>query len=156
MSVKLIDNKAFYGYRVRRTVDEKLYQIYFSLKKNGKRMNPKQQANVMAEAEELDQELTDMQALARLPNEKNCFHKDGTIKGISFLNKKEKSGNATPIFQVGCMSLVEDRIICTSFSCNKHGHEKAWIMAARYFAEHKEINKRTNLYKKILGSMPGE
>ena len=37
MSVKLLDNDAFYGYRVRRTVDAKLYQEYFSLKKNGKR-----------------------------------------------------------------------------------------------------------------------
>ena len=38
MSVKLLDNQAFYGYRVRRTVDGKLYQEYFSLKDSGKRL----------------------------------------------------------------------------------------------------------------------
>ena len=32
VSVKLLDNEAFYGYRVRRTVNGKLYQEYFSLK----------------------------------------------------------------------------------------------------------------------------
>ena len=39
MSVKLLDNKAFYGYRVRRTVAGELYQEYFSLKKDGKRLD---------------------------------------------------------------------------------------------------------------------
>ena len=38
MSVKLLDNDAFYGYRVRRTVDAELFQEYFSLKSAGKRV----------------------------------------------------------------------------------------------------------------------
>ena len=41
VSVKLLDNEAFYGYRVRRTVNGKLYQEYFSLKKEGKRLGPR-------------------------------------------------------------------------------------------------------------------
>lgn len=39
VSVKLLDNDAFYGYRVRRSVDGKLYQEYFSLKREGKRLS---------------------------------------------------------------------------------------------------------------------
>ena len=50
MSVKLLDNEAFYGYRVRRTVNGKLYQEYFSLKKGGKRMGPKLRKLAQAEA----------------------------------------------------------------------------------------------------------
>ena len=38
MSVKLLDNDAFYGYRVRRTVDAELFEEYFSLKSAGKRV----------------------------------------------------------------------------------------------------------------------
>ena len=51
MSVKLIDNQAFYGFRVRRTVNGKLYQEYMSLKKAGKRLGPRQTRSVERLAE---------------------------------------------------------------------------------------------------------
>ena len=38
MSVELLDNPRFYGFRVRRQIDGKTYQEYFSLKENSKRM----------------------------------------------------------------------------------------------------------------------
>ena len=59
MSVKLLDNEAFYGYRVRRTVDGKLYQEYFSLKKNGKRMGLRLHKQVEKQAIARDQGLID-------------------------------------------------------------------------------------------------
>ena len=52
MSIKLLDNEAFYGFRVRRTVNGKLYQEYFSLKKNGRRMGPRLQKQVERQAAE--------------------------------------------------------------------------------------------------------
>ena len=65
MSVKLLDNQAFYGYRVRRTVDGKLYQEYFSLKENGKRLNGAKKKAIEAAAQARDQELERAQIKAR-------------------------------------------------------------------------------------------
>lgn len=65
MSVKLLDNQAFYGYRVRRTVDGKLYQEYFSLKENGKRLTGAKKKAVEAAAQARDQELERAQIKAR-------------------------------------------------------------------------------------------
>ena len=38
MSLELLDNPRFYGYRVRRQIEGKTYQEYFSLKENSKRL----------------------------------------------------------------------------------------------------------------------
>ena len=57
MSVKLIDNEAFYGFRVRRTVGGRLYQEYFSLKKSGKRLGVRQTRAVERLAQARDEEL---------------------------------------------------------------------------------------------------
>ena len=92
MSVKLIDNEAFYGYRVRRTVDGKLFQEYFSLKKDGKRMKPAERKKVLATAETRDSVLDTQQKKAKVARKaERCFHDNGSVKGISFLKKKEKS-----------------------------------------------------------------
>jgi hypothetical protein len=50
VSVKLLDNKAFYGFRVRRTVAGKLYQEYFSLKTGGSRLEGKKKKEIEKEA----------------------------------------------------------------------------------------------------------
>ena len=155
MSVKLIDNDAFYGYRVRRTVDGKLYQEYLSLKKDGKRMGPSLQKQVENKAKKRDAELELAQRKAKESKKgERCFHSDGTIKGISFLKKKEKSGNLTPIFQVGIASELDNKIVCTSFSVNAHGLQGAWMKAVEAFIKHKKIKKGTKLYKQILAAMP--
>ncbi len=155
MSVKLIDNDAFYGYRVRRTVDGKLYQEYLSLKKEGKRMTAAAQKRVLGAAKARDLELEDAQKKAKERKKaERCFHADGSVKGISFLKKKEKSGNLTPIFQVGIASEIENKIVCTSFSVNAHGLNAAWDKAVAAFTQHKNIRKGTKLYKKIAAAMP--
>lgn len=155
MSVKLIDNEAFYGFRVRRTVNGKLYQEYFSLKKGGKRLGSKQKKTVEEAAKARDQEL-------RLEQEKSkekrkaelCFNKDGSVKGISYLVKTEKSGTKTPIFQIGIASALENKIVCTSFSINAHGKQEAWNKAVHSYAEHKQVRKSSKLYKQLLAAMP--
>ncbi|CAA0120574.1 Uncharacterised protein [BD1-7 clade bacterium] len=155
LSVKLIDNDAFYGYRVRRTVDGKLYQEYLSLKKAGKRMGPTQQKRVERIANKRDAELEEAQRKAKDSRKaERCFHTDGTVKGISFLKKKEKSGNLTPIFQVGIASEIENKIVCTSFSVNAHGLEGAWFKAVEAYTHHKSIRKNTKLYRQIKAAMP--
>ncbi len=155
MSVKLIDNDAFYGYRVRRTVDGKLYQEYLTLKKAGKRMGAAAQKKVLNQAKARDLELETAQKKAKESKKaERCFHDDGSVKGISFLKKKEKSGNLTPIFQVGIASEVDDKIVCTSFSVNAHGLEEAWLKAVEAYAHHKKIKKGTKLYKQLLAGMP--
>ena len=155
MSVKLIDNDAFYGYRVRRTVDGKLFQEYLSLKGNGKRLGPKLRKQVESEAKVRDEELGDMQKKAKVANKaKRCFHDDGSVRGISFLKKQEKSGNITPIFQVGISSVATDKIVCTSFSANAHGLKGSWDKAVESYCLHKQIKKGTKLYKQILAAMP--
>lgn len=155
MSVKLIDNEAFYGFRVRRTVNGKLYQEYFSLKKGGKRLASKQKKAVEDEAKGRDDEL-------RLEQEKSkekrkaelCFNKDGSVKGISYLVKTEKSGTKTPIFQIGIASALENKIVCTSFSINAHGKQEAWSKAVQSYAEHKQVRKGSKLYKQLLAAIP--
>lgn len=155
MSVKLLDNEAFYGYRVRRTVNGKLYQEYFSLKKNGKRMGPRLRKQVEAEALSRDEELAqEQQKVRKKLKAERCFNADGTVKGISYLLKTEKSGTVTPIFQIGIASELENKIVCTSFSLNAHGKEEAWRKAVEAYARHKVIGKNSKLYKDLLRAMP--
>ena len=156
MSVKLLDNDAFYGYRVRRTVDGKLFQEYFSLKKDGKRMTGAARKRVENAAARRDKALAKEQLNARQANKADrCFNANGSVRGISYLVKTEKSGTKTPIFQVGIASEKDGKIICTSYSINAHGKKAAWEMAVATFAEHKGIGKATKLYKQLLAAMPG-
>ena len=155
MSVKLLDNQAFYGYRVRRTVDGKLYQEYFSLKENGKRLNGAKKKAIEAAAQARDLELEREQTKAReAAKDVRCFNADGSVKGISYLLKTEKSGNLTPIFQVGIASEVERKTVCTSFSLNAHGRNGAWEKAVDAYAKHKSIKRNSKLYKKLKSAMP--
>ncbi|AKH70859.1 hypothetical protein IMCC21906_03222 [Spongiibacter sp. IMCC21906] len=155
MSVKLLDNRAFYGYRVRRTVAGELFQEYFSLKKDGKRLEGRQKKQIEKEAIERDAELEERQ-LRYLEDTKEdrCFKPDGTVRGISYLLKTEKSGNLTPIFQVGVASKVEKKTVCTSFSLNAHGSDDAWERAVDAYAKHKSIHKNSKLYQRLLEAMP--
>lgn len=155
MSVKLIDNEAFYGFRVRRTVNGKLYQEYYSLKNNGKRLSVRATKEVEKEALARDQVLLNEQVESKKKRKAElCFNKDGSVKGISYLVKTEKSGTKTPIFQIGIASEQENKIVCTSFSINAHGKDEAWKKAVAAYAEHKLIRKGTKLYKEILAAMP--
>ena len=155
MSVKLLDNEAFYGYRVRRTVNGKLYQEYFSLKKAGKRMGPRLKKKIELQAKARDEELAnEQQRVKKQLKGERCFNADGSVKGISYLLKTEKSGTITPIFQIGIASELESKIVCTSFSLNAHGKEQAWRHAVDAYSKHKLIGKNSKLYKKLLTSMP--
>lgn len=155
MSVKLLDNEAFYGYRVRRTVNGKLYQEYFSLKKNGKPLGPRLRKKVEIEATKRDDELIEEQArIKKKLKAERCFNADGSVKGISYLLKTEKSGSVTPIFQIGIASELEEKIVCTSFSINAHGKKEAWKKAVDTYSRHKVISKNTKLYKKLIASAP--
>ena len=155
VSVKLLDNDAFYGYRVRRTVDAQLFQEYFSLKMLGKRLKGAARNKVHGLAQERDEELFYLQIKAKKANKAlRCFNQNGSVKGISYLLKTEKSGAETPIFQVGIASDVDAKIICTSYSINAHGKDLAWKKAVDTFAKHKVIGKGTKLYKQLLSAMP--
>jgi hypothetical protein len=155
VSVKLLDNKAFYGYRVRRTVAGKLYQEYFSLKTGGARLEGKSKSDVEQEALSRDAVLeAQQQRYLDETKEDRCFKSDGTVRGISYLLKTEKSGNLTPIFQVGVASKVENKTVCTSFSLNAHGSDDAWQRAVEAYAKHKSIRKNTKLYQRLIKAMP--
>lgn len=155
MSVKLLDNEAFYGYRVRRTVNGKLYQEYYSLKKAGKRIGPRLKRKVELEAIERDEALIEEQKRVKKQlKATRCFNANGSVKGISYLLKTEKSGTVTPIFQVGIASELEDKIVCTSFSLNAHGKELAWKKAVDAYAKHKVIGKNSKLFKQLMSAIP--
>ncbi len=156
MSVKLIDNEAFYGFRVRRAINGKLYQEYFSLKagSKGKRLPKRAIGGVKRQAEARDAELRSLQEKDRRQRKaERCFRPDGSVRGISGLVKREKSGTDTPIVQVGIASWLEGRIICTSFSVKAHGKKEAWRKAVAAYANHKQIAKQSKLYKRLLGAM---
>lgn len=155
MSVKLLDNEAFYGYRVRRTVNGKLYQEYFSLKKEGKRMGPRLQKQIEREAVARDEQLmVEQKRMKKKLKSVRCFNHDGSVRGISYLMKTEKSGSMTPIFQVGIASELEEKIVCTSFSLNAHGKKQAWSKAVDAYARHKLISKNSKLYKELVKAIP--
>lgn len=155
MSVKLLDNEAFYGYRVRRTVSGKLYQEYFSLKQGGEKLQGRNKKLIEQAALRRDDELAQLQNKIRekLKSDR-CFNSDGSVRGISYLMKTEKSGAVTPIFQLGIASELEQKIVCTSFSLNAHGQAEAWRKAVDTYAKHKVIRKNTKLYKQLLAAKP--
>lgn len=156
LSVKLLDNEAFYGYRVRRTINGTLYQEYFSLKQDGARLEGRAKKQVEQSAVARDEELTALQEKTRTKlKATRCFNSDGSVRGISYLLKTEKSGTVTPIFQIGIASELEKKIVCTSFSVNAHGTEEAWRRAVDAYAKHKVIRRNTKLYRQLLEAMPG-
>ena len=102
MSVELLDNPRFFGFRVRRQIEGKTYQEYFSLKENSKRMRGAKRAEVKAVADARDAVLKDLQQRARDKNDREIqLDPSGQIRGILCRMKKEKSGTLTPVFQVG-------------------------------------------------------
>ena len=118
-------------------------------------MGPRLQKAVEREAISRDEELQKKQERSKERRKAEmCFKRDGSVKGISYLIKKEKSGTLTPIFQIGIASEVDSKIVCTSFSINAHGKKRAWGMAVDSYAGHKKISKRSKLYQDLMKSMP--
>lgn len=155
MSVKLIDNNAFYGYRARRTVNGTLYQEYFPLKPNGKKLSQRAVKQVKQQADARDAELKALADKDRQARKaERCFRPDGSVRGIAYQLRKEKSGTRTPQFMVGIQSDLHNKVCCTSFSVNAHGYADAWQKAVDYFALHKGISKRTKLYKQLVATKP--
>lgn len=155
MSVELLDTPRFFGYRVRRQILGKTYQEYFSLKENGKRLRGERRARVKATAEARDTELERQQdTLQRKRAKEVRIDGDGQVRGILCRLKAEKSGNRTPVFQIGVMSLLENRIVNTTVSINKFGVDEAWRRAVEFYARHKKISKRSSAYRSLLDAGP--
>ena len=155
MSVELLDNPRFYGFRVRRQIDGRTYQEYFSLKENGKRMRGAKKAEVKTLADARDAELKVLQQKKRDKNDREItLDETGQIKGILCRMKREKSGTLTPVFQVGVMSRVRMKIVNTTVSIPKHGRVQAWQRAVDFYCEHKNIGKRTKTYKELITRCP--
>jgi hypothetical protein len=155
MSVELLDNPRFHGFRVRRQIDGKTYQEYFSLKESGKRLRGAKRAAVKEVADARDVELAALQQKSKDKADREIqLDENGQVKGILCRLKKEKSGTMTPVFQVGIMSRVSSKIVNTTVSLNKHGIEGAWEKAVEFYCNHKQISKRTKIYKDLLARCP--
>jgi hypothetical protein len=155
MSVELLDSPRFYGYRVRRQIDGKTYQEYFSLKPNGKRLRGLERVGVKATADARDDELRVRQQKLRGKAAKEVhISAKGQVRGILCRLKAEKNGTRTPVFQVGLMSVVKGKIVNTTVSINKYGIDAAWQRAVDYFVTHKGISKRTRAYRDLLAAQP--
>lgn len=157
MSVELLDTPRFHGFRVRRQISGKTYQEYFSLKENGKRIRGARRAEIKARAEARDAELAGQQQSMREKTAREVhIDSSGRVRGILFRMKTEKSGTRTPVFQIGIMSTLEDKIVNTTVSINLHGLEGAWSRAVEFYARHKKISKRSRAYRDLLAAQPGE
>ena len=155
MSVELLDTTRFHGFRVRRQIAGKTYQEYCSLKKDGKRLKGAARADVKKKAEERDATLAKMQTKARDEAARAAiFDKAGKVRGILFRMKTEKSGTRTPVFQIGIMSAKVGKIVNTTVSINLHGLEEAWQKAVAFYIDHKQISKRSAIYKQLLKAQP--
>ncbi|TDJ22674.1 MAG: hypothetical protein E2O54_15145 [Gammaproteobacteria bacterium] len=155
MSVELLDTPRFHGFRVRRQINGKTYQEYFSLKANGKRIRGAQRAKIKGQAEARDAELARSQRSAKEKAAREV-HIDsrGRVRGILFRMKTEKSGTKTPVFQIGIMSTLEGKIVNTTVSINLHGLTEAWQKAVDFYARHKKISKRSKAYAQLLRAKP--
>ncbi len=155
MSVELLDTTRFHGFRVRRQIAGKTYQEYFSLKENGKRLRGAKRAAIKQMAEDRDEVLKKKQAKAKAEAARNAiFDKDGKVRGILFRMKTEKSGTRTPVFQIGIMSAKVGKIVNTTVSINLHGLGGAWKKAVDFYIDHKQINKRSQIYKQLVAAQP--
>lgn len=155
MSVELLDTPRFFGYRVRRQIQGKTYQEYFSLKDDGKRLRGERRAKVKAAAQARDDELARRQQTLQNRRAKEVhIDADGQVRGILCRLKAEKSGNRTPVFQIGVMSLEENRIVNTTVSINRYGIAEAWRRAVDFYAAHKQISKRSRAYQSLLAAQP--
>ncbi len=157
MSVELLNSPRFYGYRVRRQIDGRTFQEYFSLKKDGKRIRGPERAALKVQAEERDQELKALQQKSREGlARRRAVDEKGRVRGVLFRLKQEKSGTQTPVFQVGIHSFVEQRIVNTTVSISRHGLTGAWRRAIDFYALHKKIGPRSKAYKSLLDACPKE
>jgi|SRR4030095_1742997 hypothetical protein len=155
MSVELLDTPRFHGFRVRRQINGKTYQEYFSLKEDGKRIRGGKRDSIRRRAESRDSELAKNQwsAKDKAAREVHVDEK-GRVRGILFRMKTEKSGTKTPVFQIGIMSTLENKIVNTTVSINLHGLNGAWEKAVDFYATHKKINKRSKSYNDLLKARP--
>ena len=71
------------------------------------------------------------------------FNGKGQVKGILFRMKKERSGRPSPVFQVGVLSRLNEKVVSTTVSINRHGLVGAWQRAVNFYCKHKLVSKRT-------------
>ena len=156
MSVELLDTPRFHGYRVRRQINGKTYQEYFSLKEGGRRIRGAKRERIRRKAEARDADLSGQQRNARDKAAREV-HVDskGRVRGILFRMKTEKSGTKTPVFQIGIMSTLENKIVNTTVSIHLHGLAGAWEKAVEFYAVHKKISAKSKAYTDLLKARPG-
>lgn len=157
MSVELLDTPRFHGYRVRRQIDGKTYQEYFSLKEDGRRIRGPKRATIKRKADLRDAELARRQQQAKDRASKDVeIEGKGRVRGILFRMKTEKSGTRTPVFQIGIMSTLDNKIVNTTVSINLHGLEGAWRKAVDFYIKHKKISKRSKVYRELMAAKPSD
>ena len=156
MSVELLDTPRFHGYRVRRQINGKTYQEYFSLKEGGRRIRGAKRERIRRKAEARDSDLSGQQRGARDKAAREV-HVDskGRVRGILFRMKTEKSGTKTPVFQIGIMSTLQNKIVNTTVSIHLHGLAGAWTKAVEFYAAHKKISSKSRAYSDLLKARPG-
>ena len=155
MSVELLNSSRFFGFRVRRQIDNETYQEYFSLKRGGRPMRGAARAEVRRQAEVRDAQLAITQRAARERALREVrLDADGRVRGILFRWKKERSGKRSPIFQVGITSLLNGNVVNTTVSVNRHGLDEAWRRAVDFYARHRRIRKGSNAYRALLRARP--
>ena len=155
MSVEYLDTSGFHGFRVRRQIDNKTYQEYFSLKEGGRRMRGAARARVRRAAEDRDAELASSQRNARVRAARAVHFDDrGRVRGILYRRKKEKNGRTTPLFQISIHSTREERLVNTTVSIWSHGLDEAWRRAIDFYARHKEIPRHSTAYRRLLAAKP--
>ena len=74
------------------------------------------------------------------------------VKGISVRRKRTVRGEKRydyTVFQVNCMSKLEGKPVCTTYSVDAHGWEGAWLLAVRFYAKHKGLRQYGHLLDRI-------
>jgi len=155
MSVEYLDTPSFHGYRVRRQIDNRSYQEYFSLKRDGRRMHGAARARIRQVAEARDAELEQSQRETR-ERAARAVHLDarGRVRGIVYRRKRERSGRVTPLLQVSVHSTLEDRLVNTTVSIWSHGFNEAWRRATAFYARHNAIPESWSTYRGLRASQP--
>ena len=155
MSVKFLKSNGFFGYRVRREIEGKTHQHYFSLKKNGKRLVGKERELVKKEAELLDQKLSEMQVRLKKESDQTIVDEAGARRKILYRFNKRKDGSKHPVFRVATTSRLFGKVMSTSVSIAIHGRIGAWKKAVDHYCFHKEIDPSDKAYRDLIALCPG-
>lgn len=136
-------------FRVSRTWKNQAYQLYVPISGNIEKARKV--------AEELDDSLAQRQRayLLRLETEGlHVMHPDGRIIGLQRQTRYREGRKPSNSMKIRLVKQEGEKPVFKAFSVDFHGFEKAFQLSIDYIADFREVDRGSDLYKKMLASQP--